>query len=231
MLGFSKKTEHVPYFLRPPTASRSIPLASKTDYTTTDGTLDKSFDASAGKVITPMASGSALAYRVANYSSNQYVTAGYASNGSHDTFALAALQRRRRSLDTTFGTGGKVFTDFGYGAYGLSVLVSGTQIIVGGYAFNAGGAAVFALARYNSNGALDSTFGPALNGLVTTQVGSSDVIYRAGAVGEPNHRGRFQRDRQLLPAGGSGPVQQRRQPGHHLRQRRQDDVRLEQHGQ
>jgi uncharacterized delta-60 repeat protein len=61
-------------------------------------------------------------------------------------------------LDPSFGSGGKVFTDFGLadGAYGVVVQPDG-KIVAVGYA-NTGGYA-FLLARYNPDGSLDPTFG------------------------------------------------------------------------
>jgi uncharacterized delta-60 repeat protein len=78
------------------------------------------------------------------------------------------------TLDTTFGTGGKVATDFGGrtdGIHGIAVLTNG-KIVAGGEA-NAtsfgSGDGVFGLARYTANGQLDTTFGT--GGKVTTQLG------------------------------------------------------------
>ena len=64
------------------------------------------------------------------------------------------------TLDTSFGTGGKVTTDFagaGDGAAAVAVQPDG-KIVVAGEA-NIDGGYDFALARYNSNGTLDASFG------------------------------------------------------------------------
>ncbi|MGW6919459.1 calcium-binding protein [Kitasatospora sp. NPDC054939] len=75
-------------------------------------------------------------------------------------------------LDTAFGTGGRVTTDFGGGsdeARGVVVQSDG-KIVVAGYA---GATDDFALARYNPDGSLDAGFGT--GGRVTTDFnGGSD---------------------------------------------------------
>src|SRR5262249_22559643 len=69
------------------------------------------------------------------------------------------------ALDPTFGTGGKVTTDF---AGAVAVQADG-KLVVGGGAATSNGNSAFALARYNSNGALDASFGT--GGKVTTDFG------------------------------------------------------------
>src|SRR5262245_59503870 len=61
------------------------------------------------------------------------------------------------SLDTSFGTGGEVVTDFGgyFGAGRAVALLTDGKIVVAG----AGGGADFAVVRYNSDGSLDASFG------------------------------------------------------------------------
>jgi uncharacterized delta-60 repeat protein len=72
------------------------------------------------------------------------------------------------SLDTTFGAGGKVTTDFGSFDVAFDVvLTADAKILVTGRTGND-----FALARYNASGALDSGFG--IGGKVTTDLGGSD---------------------------------------------------------
>ncbi len=83
------------------------------------------------------------------------------------------------SLDSSFGTGGKVVTSINSGAdkaYAVALQMDG-KIIVAGMTTNASTGKDFACLRYNSNGTLDSTFGT--NGVVTNdvQTGSDDVIY------------------------------------------------------
>ena len=70
-------------------------------------------------------------------------------------------------LDPNFGIGGIVTTDFSGGGDGATSLVlqPDGKIVVGGTATVAGGP-VFAVARYNADGSLDSGFG--MGGRVTT---------------------------------------------------------------
>jgi uncharacterized delta-60 repeat protein len=75
-------------------------------------------------------------------------------------------------LDTSFGTNGITITTFdaiGFDPIGFAVQPNG-DILVGGVATNKAGQHGFGLARYKSNGVLDTTFGT--NGLVATKVGS-----------------------------------------------------------
>jgi len=90
--------------------------------------------------------------------------AGTASINSFANFALARYNSDG-TLDTTFGTGGKVttgFVDTVFGpisgsAYSLLLQPDG-KIVLAGYA-NLKGGESFALARYNANGTLDAGFG------------------------------------------------------------------------
>lgn len=75
-------------------------------------------------------------------------------------------------LDTTFGTNGITLTTFAGIAFdpiGFAVQKNG-DFLVGGVATNKSGLHGFGLARYTSNGVLDTTFGS--NGLVATKVGT-----------------------------------------------------------
>src|SRR5262245_39163322 len=82
---------------------------------------------------------------------------------------LIYAQTQSGALDPSFGTGGKVTTDFG-GSAGVSsfALQPDGKIVAAGGAF-INGSPAFALARYNSNGALDAGFGA--GGKVTTGFG------------------------------------------------------------
>src|SRR5215218_5083616 len=65
-------------------------------------------------------------------------------------------------LDATFGSGGKVFTDFGStrDSAGRTVAIQGDgKIVVAGFSHLRGGDEEdFALARYNRDGSLDQSF-------------------------------------------------------------------------
>jgi uncharacterized delta-60 repeat protein len=92
------------------------------------------------------------------------------------------------TLDTTFGTNGKVTTSIGSGsvydyAYALGIQpvgMSDVKIVVAGYSSN-GSKYNFALVMYNTDGSLDTGFGAALTGIVTTSIGSSyDAAHALG---------------------------------------------------
>jgi uncharacterized delta-60 repeat protein len=101
-----------------------------------------------------------------------------AGEGLH-SFALARYNTNG-SLDSTFGTGGKVETTFGlnhedsvraiaFQPDGKIIAVGGTNVLDSTTYENH-----FAIARYNTNGTLDTTFGPNHNGLVTTSIVAND---------------------------------------------------------
>ncbi len=124
----------------------------------TNGNLDTSFG-NEGIVFTDFASDDDKGRAVALQQDGKLVVAGFRKDAYSNDFALARYDSNG-SLDATFGDGGKVTTDF-YGGdeSGTAILmepVSGTMI-VGGYIWD-GTQNDFALARYTSNGTLDSTF-------------------------------------------------------------------------
>jgi uncharacterized delta-60 repeat protein len=78
------------------------------------------------------------------------------------------------SPDTSFDTDGVVTTSIGTYSQPNSVVVqTDGKIVVAGYAY-IGGSSDFAIARYNTDGSLDGSFG--LGGVVTTSIGTEDVI-------------------------------------------------------
>src|SRR5262245_1615637 len=140
-----------------------------------DGALDPSFGAG-GKITTGFRS-QALALQ----SDGKIVVAGFVllspsstdiPSPSYTDFALARYNGDG-SVDVTFGTGGEVITtfypDFDYGrpgaAYALAVQSDGKIVAAGGDLVDESG---LRLARYNSDGTLDTTFGIA--GKVTSGV-------------------------------------------------------------
>src|SRR5215475_9667372 len=84
---------------------------------------------------------------------------------------LTYAQTRSGTLDTTFGTGGKVTTDIAHSPDGAIAIVRqlDEKYVVAGNSY-INGHFDFAVARYNSSGTLDTTFGT--NGKVTTDLGS-----------------------------------------------------------
>jgi uncharacterized delta-60 repeat protein len=116
-----------------------------------DGSLDPSFGAG-GKVTTDFG-GTEQGFGLALGPGGTVTLAG--SSGSD--FALARYNADG-SLDASFGTGGRVTTDFGgsESASAVTVEPSGTITLVG-FTSQAPGTTSFALARYSSNGSLERT--------------------------------------------------------------------------
>ena len=125
-----------------------------------DGTLDSTFDFD-GIAILSVSTSVEEANSVAIEPDGKILVAGYAYNNSavgEDFFVLRL--KSNGSLDTTFGTGGKVFTDFnGVNDYAFALIVQPDgKILVGGSA-GVGNYKDFGLARYNSDGSADNSFG------------------------------------------------------------------------
>jgi uncharacterized delta-60 repeat protein len=124
-------------------------------YTTT-GALDGSFG-DEGKVTTDFRNyGTDEAFGVALQSDGKIVVAGYADNGINYDFGLARYTKQG-ALDTRFGAGGKVTTDFGNTldeAYGVAVQRDG-KIVVVGSTLSGGSNLNFAVARYLGRGQLE----------------------------------------------------------------------------
>ncbi|MFL5732975.1 MAG: dockerin type I domain-containing protein [Chloroflexia bacterium] len=115
---------------------------------------------------------------VAVQSDDKIVAVGFGRNPAraHDTFAIARYNADG-SLDTAFGNGGKVLTAIdpqtGAGRDDIAHAVAfapGDKIVVAGV--TGGFLADFAVARYNSDGSLDTTFGN--GGIVITDIGGED---------------------------------------------------------
>jgi uncharacterized delta-60 repeat protein len=118
-----------------------------------DGTLDTTFG-QGGEVVTPDAN-VGLVYYAVGLQGTKIVVAG-TMFGAIDGDFLVSRYNQDGSLDTTFGSGGRSFADFGApgeAAYGLAVGADG-KIVLGG-----GSADHFAFARYTADGVLDPTFG------------------------------------------------------------------------
>ena len=138
-----------------------------------NGSLDTSFD-SDGKVTTDFGSSTDSGSGIAVQLDGKIVVAGYSYKSAYATsdFALARYNTDG-SLDTSFDGDGKVTTDFGSTDVGLSVAVQvDGKIVVSGYTNGGSTGYDFALARYNPNGSLDTSFDG--DGKVTTDFGSDD---------------------------------------------------------
>jgi uncharacterized delta-60 repeat protein len=145
----------------------------------TDGSLDITFDGD-GKVATDFAGGLDQAIGVAVQPDGKIVTAGHATVSGTSDFAIARYNPDG-SLDSTFDLDGKVTTDFGGDAdegYGVAIQADG-KIVAAGWGI-VSGTLDFAIARYNPDGSLDTTFD--LDGKVTTDFDGSNDEGRAMAI-------------------------------------------------
>ncbi|HUQ52880.1 MAG TPA: cadherin domain-containing protein, partial [Gammaproteobacteria bacterium] len=151
------------------------------------------YTVSDGKVTTMIGSPWNFANALAIQPDGNILVAGDATIGSSREFALARFNSNG-SLDTTFDGDGKVTTSFGAGeSFGNSVALRDGKIIVAGYSFSTAGTAEdFAVARYNANGTLDTTFDG--DGRVTTDFGGNTDVGRSVAI---------QADGKILVAGES----------------------------
>jgi len=125
-----------------------------------DGSLDTLFG-SGGKEVSEVASAPFSSASIVLLVDGKLMLAGgeYTSGTTNGDFVLARFNADG-SLDTSFGTGGAVTTDFDGGNDGswTAAFQADGKILVGGQA-SVGSDTDFALARYNANGTLDTTFG------------------------------------------------------------------------
>ncbi|WP_203789972.1 delta-60 repeat domain-containing protein [Paractinoplanes rishiriensis] len=144
-----------------------------------DGSLDTSFGTGGGVFTSP--TGDDRAHALVVQTDGKLVAGGVSAISSNSNFALARYHRDG-SLDTRFGNDGMVVTDFGGGdnaadaAYAL-VLQNG-KLVAGGYATTAtstGADLDFALARYMSDGTLDTSFGVAGRTTTTFHPGGVNI--------------------------------------------------------
>jgi uncharacterized delta-60 repeat protein len=125
-----------------------------------NGSLDTTFDNN-GKVLTNFtSSASEEALAMAVDASGKVVVAGFAFVGDGRQFALARYNADG-SLDTTFDGDGKVLTDFTSStseeARAIALQTDG-KIVVAGFANVGGTGRQFAVARYQKDGSLDTSF-------------------------------------------------------------------------
>jgi uncharacterized delta-60 repeat protein len=133
-----------------------------------DGTVDTGFG-DEGKIATDLAGGFAQerARAVAIQTDGKIVVAGEATVPSGDLAVALVRYNADGTLDTTFGTGGKVFGPAVLGrAFDVAILADSRIVVagdapVGNIADDFGD---FLLARFQANGVLDTTFGT--NGVV-----------------------------------------------------------------
>jgi uncharacterized delta-60 repeat protein len=127
-----------------------------------DGSLDTTFG-TRGIVTTDFASSDDAAAGIVVQADGRIVVAGATNNYQAGTSGFAvARYKADGSLDSRFGTGGKVTTDF-TGAHAAGVVLQPDgRIVVAGNVYQAIGPIGHqnvALARYNADGTLDNAFG------------------------------------------------------------------------
>ena len=136
-----------------------------------DGSLDTTFDGD-GKVTTDLG-GREYGSSIAIQSDGKILVAG--SNSSTRSFFALARYNANGSLDNSFGLNGKVLTDFSdFECVHHVVIQSDGKILVSGHAYNSStNDDDFAMARYNTDGSLDTTFSG--DGKVTTDLGGDNL--------------------------------------------------------
>ena len=141
-----------------------------------DGTLDTSFG-TGGIVTTPVGVGADIGQSLAIDNSGKIIVAGYSYNGVDYDFAVVRYLSNG-TLDSSFGTGGKVTTAIGTESeIAFDVAIDGNgKIVVVGYSVIALTEDI-AVVRYNSNGTLDSSFGT--GGKLTTDIGGGSDTARS----------------------------------------------------
>jgi uncharacterized delta-60 repeat protein len=157
-----------------------------------DGSLDTTFGAG-GKLTTDFAGGDDEASRIALLPHGKILAAGLATRAGADSDFALARYNADGSLDTTFGTRGKLTTDFAGKddkADSLAIQKNGEIVATGGAGIVQNTSGAFALARYTKNGVLDPSFGT--GGKVTTEL--TDGQDEAFAVA-------LQRDGKIIAAG------------------------------
>ena len=144
-----------------------------------NGSVDASFGV-AGKAVIPIGTAEDYAYSVVAVHSQKTLVAGYARNGGNADFALIQLNANG-SLDTNFGTNGKVVVPIGAGddiASQVIINSSGNIFVVGSAAGATGND--FAIAKFENGGDPYPGFGT--NGKVIVSFGSGNDVAKSVSV-------------------------------------------------
>lgn len=158
------------------------------------GSADSGFGTN-GVVTTNLGSTQDQGEGVVVQADNKIVVAGFTQSQTKGRDFAVVRYNSNGTLDTNFGTGGIVTTDFfGLDDQAGDVLLQpdGKIVVIGTATTVAGGNTDFAVARYNSDGKLDTNFGT--GGKVTTNIGTFDT----------GNRGVLQSDGKIIVAGGGG---------------------------
>lgn len=154
-----------------------------------DGSLDTSFNGT-GKLTIAFGTGEDVAESIALQSDGKILVAGYSFTGSYTDFSLARINIDG-TLDTTFSGDGKLTTDFlGNNDYAKAIAINKDgKIAVAGYSYGSN-AADFAVAKYNTDGSLDTSFSSDGKQVITLGANNDNAIGVA-----------FQNDNKILVGG------------------------------
>ena len=149
-----------------------------------DGSLDASFGIG-GKVVTDFGANLEAGNGVAMQTDGKIVVAGFSISGSHSDFVMARYSGDG-SLDASFGNGGKVTANFGLNndqAISVVIQPDGKILVAGSTSAGAGTGADYAVARFNGDGSLDTSFGTRvpLGGAAFYTEGGAPAVLNAAA--------------------------------------------------
>lgn len=138
-----------------------------------NGTLDTTFGVQ-GKVLTVVGNGMDYGFSALLQPDGKILVSGYSANGSGGDIALVRYNSDG-SLDASFGTNGKVMADMvGNADHAFKVLLQPDGKIVTPVYMNNGTTYVFGVARFNSDGSFDNTFGN--GGKVINMIGTTEDV-------------------------------------------------------
>ncbi len=162
-----------------------------------DGTLDVTFNPTGVGFVPPGTVKTALdatkydeIYSIAVHPDGKIITCGYVEKSDDSNWKWIALVRYASdgSIDATFGTDGivkikvPVTGSFGHNSFGKKVFIISDKYLVVGYVENTltGTKSDLFMARFNSDGTIDNTFGT--NGFVTTDLESNGIDKVSNAI-------------------------------------------------
>jgi|GEM_PF-5773982 len=168
-------------------AGQSTPASADLQFTVgryfNDLTLDSSF--SLPRPFPEESEAKAITMQIVD-GSEKIVAAGWVKINNKKKLALVRYNLDG-TLDTTFGTGGKVTANFGgdsAAAHAVAIDKNNKIIVVGEFFATAALQPIFIVACYNKNGYLDTSFGT--NGWVTTSPTEYGASLNAVAIDEKN---------------------------------------------
>jgi len=139
-----------------------------------NGSLDSSFD-SDGIVTMDINNSNDVMKSIITQPDGKIIVVGYSSNSVMDNFCLVRFNSNG-SIDLSFGINGIVITNFSYTSIASDVALQlDGKIVVVGHTWS-GTENQFALARYNGNGTLDTSFGNL--GIVSSSFINKNAIAR-----------------------------------------------------